>query len=261
MRFFAAILFISLLSFDITIAQTDSPGWLTPPRLADRVASTFACMSSGLFGFMLINVPVAFTVFYFAQYLNISRKSRQEGKESFYSDELLVLVISSFIVAILVRLLYTFWEYSGIPVRSLLGKYLYCNPRGLENACTGFFLPGNYVVPDICRATGLSTVQDFNVAMEMLLSAGSFFVKVFLLFVPIIAVAAMVGKNFLNAYRDVKERRSSPGFAVFYAFVDSVVIMLTLIFYTGIIYQLLYVNWNGLVDWLGVVLRESLRAL
>lgn len=147
------VLFIVLSLFSLAFAQAHGG----PQVLAIRIAGSFSCISSAIFGFMLVNIPVVFTVYYFASYLNVQEKNRRQGRGSFYSDELLLLGFTSLMVAGLLRLLFSYWEWTGIPVQAIIAKYLLCNDEGeLENACAGLFLPERLTVPETCYLSGIA---------------------------------------------------------------------------------------------------------
>lgn len=258
MSYSVVVLFISLLLFKQAYAQGLD---LSPPGLANQTAATISCMGSPLFVFALLSIPVVFTAFYFASYLNIEKRSRQEEKGSFFSDELLVLMISSFIVAAIIHLVYLFWEFHGIPVKFLFSKYFFCDESGsFSNRC-GLFIPEDMVLPQTCQQVYVASQPGFASAFAILLTVGTFFYKVILVFVPVFSSFVLNAKNAFGAIRDVRERRYNARHAAFVFFFDAIVITMAVIFYYGIIYSILLVPWVSLVQWFLDASRQTITEL
>lgn len=238
-------LFIVLWSFEAWAQEGRKPG---PGGMASDAVALFACTVSPVFGFLVMSVPVAFTVYYLANYLNVQEKNKRQGKGGFYSDDLLLLMASSIMVAALLRLLYVFWNEVGIPVKSIISLYLFCNESGnLENECTKIF--PDAVIPKVCQAKGLVNVGYFRSAIFFLVGFGSFVSKLFLVMFPITVFLVLLGKNLFGAYQMVKERQTSALGATMMTVVDALVLYFVLLFYVSVIYDLLHVPWDSLTDW------------
>lgn len=246
MKYIVAVLFLGLTGYNLAQARGLD---LSPPGLANETAATISCIGSPLMVFALLSIPVVFTVFYFASYLNIEKKSRSEGKGSFYSDELLVLVISSFVVATIINIVYTFWEVHGIPVKYLFSKYYFCDETGsFQNKC-GLFMPESMVLPETCKQVYVARQPGFASAFNMLMVIGTFFYKLILVLVPVISIVVLASKNATSGLRDIREKRYNARLVLLIVFIDFVVISLTVSFYYSIIYSILGIPWSSLVQW------------
>lgn len=243
MRYFVAVLFLGLWACKAYAQQVD----LSPPGLANQTAATVSCVGSPLFVFALMSIPVVFVVYYFASYLNIEKRARAEGKGSFFSDELFALMLSSLIVASFLYLIYQFWNYWGIPVKQLFEKIYLC---GRQENCP-LFLPVDSVLPETCSQVYVAQQPGFRTAFFFLLSLGSTFYKTFLVLLPLLSATAISVKNITGAVRDMKEKRYSYPTVAFIVFVDGVVIMLTLLIFTNLIYRMILygIGYQELAGW------------
>jgi len=204
-------------------------------------------VGSPLFIFALMSIPVVFVVYYFASYLNIEKRARAEGKGSFFSDELLALILSSLIVASFLYLIYQFWNYWGIPVKGLFEKMYLC---GGEENCP-LILPVEDVLPETCKQVHIAQQPGFKTAFFFLLSLGSTFYKTLLVLLPIFSATAISIKNVIGAVRDVREKRHSYQIASLIVFVDGIVIMLTLLIFTNLIYKIILngISYQDIASW------------
>ena len=243
MRYFVAVLFLGLWVYSSYAQGLD----MSPPGLANQTAATISCVGSPLFVFALMTIPVVFVVYYFASYLNIEKRARAEGKGSFFSDELLALILSSFIVASFLYLIYQFWNYWGIPVKGLFEKIYLC---GKQENCP-LFLPVDSVLPETCNQVYVAGQPGFKTAFFFLLSLGSTFYKTLLVLLPLFSVTAISIKNISGAVRDVREKRYSYQTVGLIVFVDGIVIMLTILIFTNLLYKMILngIGYQELASW------------
>ena len=217
----------------------------TPSGLASTLTDVNACTVNYIFRMLLSSIPMVVILGIFSRYIQIDRE--RQKRNDFYGDDFLITAFMSFVIVVVIRLIFSTWEYFGTPVGCIYGSLGFNNITCQNVAAAKGELfteanPSNLGIK-VCGSEPYVNYLSFGLTVVVYLS------KLTLFSMPLFILFAILYKSASKMFEEVRERRENVQTAAGKLLVNVLIGWVAVIVITQGIYNMMYVDFTKLLEW------------
>lgn len=226
-----AVLFLSLLilSSSAFAIRTDPYGF------SADVGTTTACILSGIVRIFLASLPAGITLLLIYKFIQVERK-KDTGEV--YTDEIISILFMGMLISVVFSMLFSTYEYFGIPVKELYNLIFYCDVNG-NVSCKSITQTG---IISACSTAPFGSVYQF--ALSILVG----FTRIFFFIAPMFTVMMIMYKSAQKQVNLLKRGEKDPIMAGASFLFDGLVAVISVLAYFDIFLKFFYVDYKKFME-------------